>query len=246
MFTIGKLADIAGVSSDTLRYYEREGLIEPAGKSPAGYRLYDKDSARRLRFIKQAQQCGFTLAEIRELLVLRGRAAARCGDVRKRAIEKKGSKARSARCARCAKRSIASSPTVSMKHGPSRDARSSPPLSNPKELRGPTDHGPEYQANRDGRGRRSAVDTVLRNAGACCLARPTRLDRLRCKARLRARPRVRSVHRARDLCACAPTAELRRGDTGANLADRRVDHHMPPLPASGDRTNAAGRLPILL
>src|SRR5215469_8218190 len=89
MLTIGKLAAAAGVRSDTLRYYEREGLIEPAGKSPAGYRLYDKESARRLRFIKQAQQCGFTLAEIRELLVLRGRDAARCGDVRKRAIEKK-------------------------------------------------------------------------------------------------------------------------------------------------------------
>ena len=42
-----------------------------------------------MRFIRQAQQCGFTLAEIRELLVLRGRDAARCGDVRKRAIEKK-------------------------------------------------------------------------------------------------------------------------------------------------------------
>jgi len=90
MLTIGKLAAAAGVRSDTLRYYEREGLIEPAGKSPAGYRLYDQDSARRLRFIKQAQQCGFTLAEIRELLVLRGRDAARCGDVRKRAIAKKG------------------------------------------------------------------------------------------------------------------------------------------------------------
>ena len=89
MFTIGKLARIADVSSDTLRYYEREGLIEPAGKSLAGYRLYDQDSARRLRFIKQAQHCGFTLAEIRELLVLRRRDAACCGDVRKRAIEKK-------------------------------------------------------------------------------------------------------------------------------------------------------------
>jgi DNA-binding transcriptional MerR regulator len=89
VFTIGKLARIADVSSDTLRYYEREGLIEPAGKSLAGYRLYDQDSARRLRFIKQAQHCGFTLAEIRELLVLRRRDAACCGDVRKRAIEKK-------------------------------------------------------------------------------------------------------------------------------------------------------------
>src|SRR5262249_29478672 len=89
MLTIGKLAAAAGVRSDTLRYYEREGLIEPAGKSPAGYRLYDQESARRLRFIRQAQHCGFTLAEIRGLLVLRGRDAARCGDVRQRAIEKK-------------------------------------------------------------------------------------------------------------------------------------------------------------
>ena len=89
MLTIGKLATLAGISADALRYYEREGLIEPAGKSAAGYRLYDKDSARRVQFIKHAQHCGFTLAEIRELIVLRGRDAACCGDVRKRAIEKK-------------------------------------------------------------------------------------------------------------------------------------------------------------
>ena len=66
-----------------------KGLIEPAGKSLAGYRLYDDQSARRIRFIKHAQQCGFTLAQIRELLLLRSRDAACCGDVRKRAIEKK-------------------------------------------------------------------------------------------------------------------------------------------------------------
>src|SRR6266849_3828400 len=65
------------------------GLVKPAGKSPAGYRLYDKDSVRRIHFIKHAQQCGFTLAEIRELLVLRGRDKAYCGDVRSRAVEKK-------------------------------------------------------------------------------------------------------------------------------------------------------------
>ncbi len=89
MFTIGKLAALTRVSNDTLRYYEHEGLVEPAGKSPAGYRLYDKTSARRIHFIKHAQQCGFTLAEIRELLVLRGGDRTCCGDVRKRAIEKK-------------------------------------------------------------------------------------------------------------------------------------------------------------
>ena len=89
MLTIGKLAALAGTSTDTLRYYEREGLIEPADRTESGYRLYDKDSARRIHFIKQAQHCGFTLAEIRDLLVLRNRDAACCGDVRNRAIEKK-------------------------------------------------------------------------------------------------------------------------------------------------------------
>ncbi len=89
MFTIGKLASQTSVSNDTLRYYEQEGLIEPAGKSLAGYRLYDNASAQRIRFIKQAQLCGFTLSEIRELLVLRVRDKACRGDVRTRAIEKK-------------------------------------------------------------------------------------------------------------------------------------------------------------
>jgi DNA-binding transcriptional MerR regulator len=89
MLTIGKLAALAETSTDTLRYYEREGLIKPADRTESGYRLYDKDSARRIHFIKQAQHCGFTLTEIRDLLVLRSRDAACCGDVRNRAIEKK-------------------------------------------------------------------------------------------------------------------------------------------------------------
>lgn len=89
MLTIGKLAALAETSTDTLRYYEREGLILPADRTESGYRLYDNESARRIQFIKQAQQCGFTLTEIRDLLVLRNRDAACCGDVRNRAIEKK-------------------------------------------------------------------------------------------------------------------------------------------------------------
>ena len=89
MFTIGKLAALAEVSADTLRYYEREGLIEPTKRSASGYRLYDKESAPRIRFIKLAQHCGFTLAEIRTLLVFDGPGAPRSGSVRKHAIEKK-------------------------------------------------------------------------------------------------------------------------------------------------------------
>src|SRR5262245_45835914 len=89
MLTIGKLAGLAKVSNDTLRYYESEGLMRPVAKSAGGYRLYNQDSARRIRFIKHAQACGFTLAEIRDLLELRRRDKARCGDIRTRALEKK-------------------------------------------------------------------------------------------------------------------------------------------------------------
>lgn len=89
MLTIGKLATLADVSADTLRFYEREGLIAPSSKSAGGYRLYDEDAVVRLRFIKQARDCGFTLTEIQQLLLLRNQSEACCGDVRQRAIEKK-------------------------------------------------------------------------------------------------------------------------------------------------------------
>jgi len=82
MHTIGKIAALAGVSPDTLRYYEKEQLIQPASKTAAGYRLYDDDALRRIRFIKHAQQCGFTLADILELLTLKQTGSACCGDVR--------------------------------------------------------------------------------------------------------------------------------------------------------------------
>ena len=58
MLTIGKLAELAQTTPDALRFYEREGLIAPTSKSEGGYRLYDADAARRIRFIKQAQHCG--------------------------------------------------------------------------------------------------------------------------------------------------------------------------------------------
>jgi MerR family Zn(II)-responsive transcriptional regulator of zntA len=71
MYTIGKVATLAGVSTDTLRYYEKEGLITPASKTGAGYRLYHDEALRRIRFIKHAQHCGFTLSDIQELLRLK-------------------------------------------------------------------------------------------------------------------------------------------------------------------------------
>ncbi len=89
MLTIGKLAKAGDISPDALRYYEREGLLMPARKAGSGYRLYGEDAVRRVRFIQHAQACGFTLAEVRELLHLRQTDRACCDDVRSRAIEKK-------------------------------------------------------------------------------------------------------------------------------------------------------------
>lgn len=89
MHTIGKMATLAGVTPDTLRYYEKEHLISPASKTAAGYRLYNEEAVRRIRFIKHAQQCGFTLSDIHELLTLKQAGSACCEDVRSLAIEKK-------------------------------------------------------------------------------------------------------------------------------------------------------------
>lgn len=89
MLTIGKLAAQTELSTNALRFYEREGLLSPASKSGSGYRLYDQTAVARIRFIKHAQQCGFTLTEIQELLTLRSRDSACCQDVRRLAVEKK-------------------------------------------------------------------------------------------------------------------------------------------------------------
>ncbi|MBN4077724.1 MerR family transcriptional regulator [Nitrospina gracilis] len=67
-FTISRLAEFCNVKNDTIRYYERYGLIQPIGRTNAGYRLYDKKSIRKLKFIKNAQSLGFKLEEVKKLL----------------------------------------------------------------------------------------------------------------------------------------------------------------------------------
>lgn len=69
--SIGEIAACAGVPTATVRYYERRGLLEQPPRTEAGYRQYGLDTADRLRFIKRAQDLGFSLEEIRELLSLR-------------------------------------------------------------------------------------------------------------------------------------------------------------------------------
>lgn len=89
MLTIGKVAELCNVTADAIRYYEKEGLIAPAQKSDAGYRLYGDAALQRLHFIRQAQHCGFSLAEILQLLTIQAADSSCCSDVRKLAIEKK-------------------------------------------------------------------------------------------------------------------------------------------------------------
>ncbi len=88
-YTIGKVAARLAVSTDTLRHYEKNGLITPTSKTAAGYRLFNEDVVYRVRFIKQAQSCGLTLSDIRQLLTLRYSANSRCKHVRNLAIEKR-------------------------------------------------------------------------------------------------------------------------------------------------------------
>ena len=85
---IGQLAKDVGVNIETIRYYERRNLLGPTSRLPSGYRLYNRDSQRRLRFIKNAQALGFTLHEIEELLDLRVSSKARCGDIQRKAEAK--------------------------------------------------------------------------------------------------------------------------------------------------------------
>ncbi len=86
--TIGRIAKAASVRLGTLRYYERRGLLPRPPRTASNYRLYPAETVRRVRFIRRAQQLGFMLEEIRELLSLRARPGARCADVLRRAQAK--------------------------------------------------------------------------------------------------------------------------------------------------------------
>jgi DNA-binding transcriptional MerR regulator len=77
--TVSALAEQAGLSADTVRYYERVGLLPPPDRSAAGYRLYDQAAVGRLRLIKGAQRAGLRLREIGELLQVADRGQCPCG-----------------------------------------------------------------------------------------------------------------------------------------------------------------------
>jgi MerR family transcriptional regulator, copper efflux regulator len=86
--TISKVAKQAGINLETIRYYEKEGVLKAPPRTAAGYRIFTEDAVDRLRFIKRAQDLGFSLKEIKELLALQVQPGASCRDVRARAAAK--------------------------------------------------------------------------------------------------------------------------------------------------------------
>ncbi|HLG61125.1 MAG TPA: MerR family DNA-binding protein [Ktedonosporobacter sp.] len=86
--TIGQVARTAGVGIETIRFYEREGLLEEPPRRASGYRQYSEQVVKRIHFIKRAQQLGFSLKEITELLMLRVDGQTSCEEVKQHAEAK--------------------------------------------------------------------------------------------------------------------------------------------------------------
>jgi MerR family transcriptional regulator, copper efflux regulator len=86
--TIGQVARLCDLGVETVRFYEREGLIEPPPRKASGYRQYPQETVSRLRFVRRAKDLGFSLQEIRELLALRDNPAASAREVKRRAEDK--------------------------------------------------------------------------------------------------------------------------------------------------------------
>lgn len=85
---IGEVAQRAGIGVETVRFYERKGLIEEPPRSTSGYRQYPEDTVTKLRFIKRAKDLGFSLSEVNEMISLRLDPTASAGEIRSRAKAK--------------------------------------------------------------------------------------------------------------------------------------------------------------
>jgi len=86
--TIGRLAKQVGLGIETVRFYERQGLIEPPPRTDSNYRIYPEEEVARLRFIKKAKSLGFTLNEIKELMFVRHDPHATKADIKSRTLAK--------------------------------------------------------------------------------------------------------------------------------------------------------------
>jgi len=79
--SIGALSKQSGIGIETIRFYERIGVLIPAGRKASGYRYYDDESTKTLRFLRHAKDLGFSLAEIKALLKLRAGKTSQCEEV---------------------------------------------------------------------------------------------------------------------------------------------------------------------
>jgi MerR family copper efflux transcriptional regulator len=87
-YTIGQVAKRSGVGIETIRFYEREGVIPKPSRTESGYRQYDEETIKRLHFVGRAKELGFSLKEISQLLSLRLTPRSNCSEVRKKAVAK--------------------------------------------------------------------------------------------------------------------------------------------------------------
>ncbi len=86
--TIGQVAQRSGMGIETVRFYEREGLLAKPARAPSGYRQFDGEVVNRLRLIQRAKELGFTLKEIKELLSLRVAPGTSCEQIKRRTVTK--------------------------------------------------------------------------------------------------------------------------------------------------------------
>lgn len=86
--TIGKVAQLAGIGIETIRFYERNGILLKPDRLPSGYRVYDSDTIKRIKFIKDAKELGFTLEEIKEFLNINETPVINCGTIKKKISNK--------------------------------------------------------------------------------------------------------------------------------------------------------------
>lgn len=82
--TIGKLAELSNVNTETIRYYHREGILKEPAKRANGYRYYEPDYITKITFIKKAQELGFSLKEIKEMLEINSKRKVTCDLVKKK------------------------------------------------------------------------------------------------------------------------------------------------------------------
>jgi MerR family mercuric resistance operon transcriptional regulator len=116
--TIGQVAKTADVNIETVRYYERRGLLPEPHRRPSGYRNYPPDAVRRIRFIKHAQQLGFSLQEVSELLQLRVDPGTSCHEVKQRAEAKNAEIERRIEDLRCMQQALATLAEACSGQGP--------------------------------------------------------------------------------------------------------------------------------